>query len=120
MRIPVFNDAPSLSYPLPAFQSGPHTKYSRPWVPSGGRRTPPWAEVYYAFGVPPKVLPPENAFKIMFLVPLPIKHRSVFCPNRCGMHHFLLKRVFPGLFLIDFNSESRVLRWKPIAVLGRE
>src|SRR5271166_3209750 len=51
---------------------------------------------------------------------LPIKNRSVLCPNRCGMHHLLFKRVFPGLFLIDFDSESRGLRWKPVAILGLE
>jgi hypothetical protein len=37
-------------YPLPLFQSGPHTNIQDP----GFRFAPPWAEVHYAFGVFPK------------------------------------------------------------------
>jgi hypothetical protein len=44
-------------YPLPLFQSGRHTNIQDP----GFRFAPPRAEVYYAFGVFPRLLPPENA-----------------------------------------------------------
>jgi hypothetical protein len=36
------------------------------------------------------------------------------------MHHFLLKRMFPRLFLVHLDSEPRSLRGKPIAVFGVE
>jgi hypothetical protein len=53
--IPAFNDDGQMAwtrarYPLPLFQSGPHTNIQDP----GFRFAPPWAEVYYAFGVFPR------------------------------------------------------------------
>src|SRR5258705_452690 len=40
---------------------------------------------------------------------LPIEYRSVGGANPCRMHHLLLKWVFPGLFLVDLDSQARRL-----------
>jgi hypothetical protein len=53
--IPAFDDEGQIAltrarYPLPLFQSGLHTNIQDP----GLRLAPPWADVYYAFGVLPR------------------------------------------------------------------